>query len=253
MFKSILGTAPKNSAEKINTVAKAEYLNVPIQLLSGFLDNTRSSIRNIYYYSLYAHYVTIEKGTEKERYKETCNWFNFQDVDREETLRHGKILFERFQNSPMTGIERNLYSEYNKLEKSDFDKACFLAFHALKSIVGNKTFQKADNKFMWARMDGRVKTIRDQGELSEKLRFYTQEYQTLKIKRELQENWGLIYYAQKTRGFYFSFKMDLRSLIREAMKRKQKVLEVQRLNKLRSLEKTVMDKLQIWSSKNAFK
>jgi hypothetical protein len=244
MFKNLLGTKPNSSTEKINNVAKAEYLNIPVQLLSGFLDNTRLSIRNIYYYSLYAHFVKINKGSDKEKYRECCNWFNFQEVDREETLRHGKILFERFQNSPMTGIERNLYSEYNKVEKSDFDKACFLAFHSLKSIVGSKPFQKADNKFMWARMDGKVKTVSDVGELSEKLRFFTQEYQTLKIKRELQENWGLIYYAQQTRGFYFSFKMDLKSLIREAMKRKQKLLADQRLDKLRALERQVLEKLQ---------
>ena len=130
----------------------------------------------------------------------------------------------------MTGIDRNLYSEYNKNEKSDFDKACFLAFHALKSIVGNKTFQKADNKLLWARMDGKVKTIRDEAELSEKVRFFAQEYQTLKIKKELQENWGLIYYAQQTRGFYVSFKMDLKSLILEAMKLKRKSIEKQRLS-----------------------
>lgn len=244
MFEKLLGTAQNYNAESVNTVAKVEYLNVPIQLLAGFLENTKQSIRNIYYYSLYAYFIQINKGTDKEKYRYICNYLNFQEVDREETLRQGKILFERYQNSPMTGIERNLYSEYNKLEKSDFDKACFLSYHSLKSIVGNKTFQKADNKFMWARMDGRVKTINEISELSENLRYYTQEYQTLKIKRELQENWGLIYYAQHTRGFYFSFKMGLKPLIREVLKRKCKTVETQRLSKLRSIEMQVLDKLQ---------
>jgi len=244
MFKKFLGNDPIISAEKTNITAKAEYLNVPIQLLSGFLENTKHSIRNIYYYSLYAHFIKIEKGTDKEKYRDTCNWLNFQEIDREETLRLGKILYEKFQNSPMTGIDRNLYSEYNKLDKSDFDKACFLAFHSLKSIAGNKTFQKADNKFMWARMDGKVKTINEVTELSESLRFYAQEYQTLKIKRELQENWGLIYYAQHTRGFYFSFKLELKPLIREVMKRKLKTAESQRISKLHAIERQVLDKLQ---------
>jgi hypothetical protein len=243
MFKGLKAASPKNSEKEINTVTKAEYLNIPVQLLSGFMIDTRKSIRDIYFYSLYAHFMKIEKGTIKEKYKTTCEWFNFQELDREENLKRGKVLFDRYQNSPMTGIDRNLYSEFNKLDKSDFEKACFLAYHALKSIVGSKTFQKADNKFLWARMDGKTKTIGDVSELSDEVRFYTQEYQTLKIKRELQENWGLIYYAQQTRGFYVSFKLSLKSLITEVMKRKRKSVDQKRINALRTLEKEVQEKL----------
>ena len=243
MLKNLLATTPKKEAEKIDTTPKAEFINIPVQLLAGFLDDSRICIRNIYYYSIYAHFIKQTKGSTREKYKIACNWLNFQDLDCEENLRQGKYLFERYQNVPMTGINRNLYSDYNKLEKSDFEKACFLAFHAFKSIVGNKTFQKADNKLLWSRMDGKVKAVHDVSELAEKLRFYTQEYQTLKIKRELQENWGLVYYAQQTRGFYVSFKLDLKSLITEAMKRKRKTIEKLRIMHLRALEKEVADKL----------
>lgn len=243
MLKHLLATAPKKEAEKIDTTPKAEFINIPVQLLAGFLDDSRICIRNIYYYSIYAHFIKQTKGSTREKYKIACNWLNFQDLDCEENLRRGKYLFERYQNVPMTGINRNLYSDYNKLEKSDFEKACLLAFQAFKSIVGNKIFQKADNKLLWSRMDGKVKAVRDVSELSEKMRFFASEYQTLKIKRELQENWGLIYYAQQTRGFYVSFKLDLKSLIAEAMKRKRKTIEKQRIMHLRALEKEVADKL----------
>ena len=243
MLKNLLATTPKKEAEKIDTTSKAEFINIPVQLLAGFLEDSRICIRNIYYYSIYAHFIKQTKGSIRKKYKVACDWLNFQELDCEENLRQGKYLFERYQNVPMTGINRNLYSDYNKLEKSDFEKACFLAFHAFKSIVGNKTYQKADNKLLWSRMDGKVKAVRDASELSEKLRFYTQEYQTLKIKRELQENWGLVYYAQQTRGFYVSFKLDLKSLITEAMKRKRKTIEKQRIMRLRTLEKEVADKL----------
>ena len=243
MFNFLKASTPSNQAKKIDPTSKAEYINIPIQLLSGFLEDSRSSIRNIYYYALYATFIKIANGSNKERYREACQWLNFQELDREENLQRGKILFDRFKQAPMTGIERNLYSEYNRPEKSDFEKACFLAYHAMKSIVGNKNFQKADNKLLWARMDGQVKAIRNITELSEPIRFFTQEYQTLKIKRELQENWGLVYYAQQTRGFYVSFRLDLKSLIVEAMKRKRKSVEKQRLNKLRLLETEVSAEL----------
>ncbi len=243
MFKSLMAATPKNNPKEIEPSAKAEFINIPIQLLSGFMSDTRKSVRDIYFYALYAHFIKLDKGSVKEKYKATCNWLNFQEVERDENLRRGKLLFERYQNSPMTGIERNLFSEYNKLDKSDFDKACFLAYHALKSIVGNKTFQKVNNKLLWSRMDGRTDTVGDLSGLSEEIVFFTQEYQTLKIKRELQENWGLVYYAQQTRGFYVSFKMPLKALIMEVMKRKRKSVDKQRLDKLRILEQEVLDKL----------
>jgi len=244
MFKNLLATAPKSSSDKSIILPKAEYLNIPIQLLAGFLDDTRLSIRNIYYYSLYAYFVKLSKGSEKDKYKETCDWLGFQLLNREENLRLGKALYARYQNSPMTGIERNLYSEFNNLEKTDFEKACFLAYHALKSIAGNKTFQKADNKLLWARMDGKVRAVKELSELSERMRFFTQEYQTLKIKRELQDNWGLVYYAQQTRGYYVSFRLDLKSLIAEAVKRKRKSIDKQWLQKIRSIESQVMGALE---------
>jgi hypothetical protein len=243
MFKGLMATAPKNKEKEVYTATKAEYLNIPLQLLSGFMIDTRKCIRDIYFYSLYAHFIKLDKGNAKEKYKISCEWFNFQDIDRDENLRRGKVLFDRYQNAPMTGIERNLFSEFNKQDKPDFEKACFLAYHALKSIVGDKTFQKMDNKFLWARMDGKSTTINDVSELSEEIRFFTQEYQTLKIKRELQENWGLIYYAQQTRGFYVSFKLNLRSLITEVIKRKRKSVDKQRITQLRILEKEVQEKL----------
>jgi hypothetical protein len=251
MLKHLMAITKKKKAKEIDNTTKAEFINIPIQLLSGFMDNTRMSIMDIYYYSIYAHFIKMDRGSVNEKYKATCEWFNFLELDRDENLKRGKVLYERYQNAPMTGIARNLYSEFNKFEKSDFEKACFLAFQALKSIVGDKAFQKADNKLLWARMDGKVKSVRDDSELSEKVKFFTQEYQTLKIKRELQENWGLIYYAQQTRGFYVSFRMDLKSLIMEVMKRKRKLIHKQRLNKLRSLEKEVVDELNLLSQQRA--
>jgi hypothetical protein len=93
-------------------------------------------------------------------------------------------------------------------------------------------------------MDGKVRAVKELSELSERMRFYSQDYQTLKIKRELQDNWGLVYYAQQTRGYYVSFRLDLKSLISEAVKRKRKSIDKQRLQKIRSMESQVMGALE---------
>ncbi len=240
MFKNLISTVKKSKVVEIDKTSKAEFINIPIQLLSGFLDDSRRTTLDICHYSIYSHFIKIDKGNLKEKYRNSCEWLDFPELDRDESLRRGRVLHERYKNSPMTGIERYVFSEYCKIGKSDFDKACFLAFHALKSIVGEKTFQKIDNKLLWARMDGKTKTIKDVSELSEKMRFFAQEYQTLKMKRELQESWRLIYYAQQTRGFYVSFKMDLKSLIMEVVKRKRKTIDQDRLNQMRFLEKKVL-------------
>lgn len=249
MLKRFLPGASKSVPPDEHSTEKAEFLNVPVQLLGGFLEDTRSSIRNIYYYSIYSRFIQLTKGNEKERYKWACEWLNFEEIDREENLYKGKILYDRYTKAPMTGIVRHMFSEFNQLEKTDFEKACFLAYHALKSIVGSKVFQKADNKLLWSRMDGKAKAVRDTSELSEKIRFFAQEYHTLKIKRELQENWGLVYYAQHTRGFYVSFKLDLKSLIKEALKRKKKIVHTLRMNHIRLLENQVETELSRISPK----
>jgi hypothetical protein len=68
---------------------------------------------------------------------------------------------------------------------------------------------------------------------------YTNEYQTKKIKTELQYSWGLVHYARWTHGFYVSFKLSLEELIFEAEKRRKSVKEKQRKRE----EKETLDRV----------
>jgi hypothetical protein len=86
-------------------------------------------------------------------------------------------------------------------------------FLALKSIVQNKAYCKITNAYLWARMDGKASTLKPFDELSQEVKFFTSEYQTNKIKKELRNNWQLVYYGRYTRGCYYSFNLDLDQLV----------------------------------------
>ena len=74
--------------------------------------------------------------------------------------------------------------------------------------------------------------------LDKRLKSFFNEYQTVKIKKELRDNWGLVYYARYTRGFYVSFKMELDALVFEAEKRRKSTREKQyRTAEMQALEK----------------
>ncbi|MDP2888953.1 MAG: hypothetical protein Q8P34_08305, partial [Bacteroidota bacterium] len=86
---------------------------------------------------------------------------------------------------------------------------------------------KTNNLYLWARMSGNSKSIKDISELSEAVKKYANEYQTVKLKTALRDSWGLVTYSRYTRGFYVSFTLDLPALVMEAEKRRKSTKEKQ--------------------------
>lgn len=209
----------KNNEEK--------YFNAPIQLFAGFLEDSTTCLNNVFDFAIYNHSKKFP-GSETERFKQSCKWFGVIPGDARENARKGKELTESTPlNSPRVGLKLSLFWQYYKDEKSDFEKVCLLGYLGIKSILQNKAFFKVDNKFWLSRMDGKAKSVLEVWELSAKLQKYASEYQTVKIKKELINNWGLITYSRYTRGFYVSFDITLEQLIFEAEKRRKSTLEKQ--------------------------
>ncbi|MEI8270111.1 MAG: hypothetical protein WCG45_01965 [bacterium] len=82
-------------------------------------------------------------------------------------------------------------------------------------------------------MDGKPKSIENYDELSPEIFKYSTEYQTVKIKKALEESWGLKTYSFHTRGFYASFNMTIKELAikAEQLKKSNKDREYQALKK----------------------
>lgn len=205
-----------------------KYFNAPIQLLDGFLENSSLCLNDVFDYAIYQYYSKLE-GSQAERFKATYKEFGVSTTrSQSKIIENGKVLIDSIPyNSPRIGINKNMYIDFYQNQKSDFDKVCLLGFLAIKSIVGDKPFWKLDNKFWLSRMDGKVKSVSELWELSENIKKYSTEYQTVKIKKELRNNWGLVTYSRYTRGFYVSFDLTLEQLVFEAEKRRKSTKEKQ--------------------------
>jgi len=226
------------------------YFNFPIILLDGFMTNDTQVFNNIYNYSIFVQSISY---AEKEGFDLTVNediekavdlsdlYFGVKTGDKEKVFNNGKYLFDRISNkAPKAGINKDVFFEYYFNEKSDFEKACLLAFLALKSIITNKTYCKVTNAYLWSRMDGKSKSITQIDELSEDIKQFANRYQIEKFKNELVLNWNLVYYSRYTRGFYVSFKLKLNDLVFEAEKKRKSIkIKQQKLLQNEALEKAL--------------
>ena len=204
-----------------------KYFNVPVQLFAGFMDDSKKCLDNVFDYSVYNHSIDLT-GTETERFKAACKWYAVKPGNTEQSIRNGKQLIKDTpDNSPKVGLKLSLFWDYYKTEKSDFEKLFLLGYLGIKSILKNKAYCKIDNKFWLSRMDGKTKSVSEFWELSEIMLKYSTEYQTVKIKTELRNTWGLTTYSRHTRGFYVSFSLTLDQLVFEAEKRRKSTREKQ--------------------------
>ena len=220
-----------------------KYFNVPIHLFSGFMDDSLNCLNNVFDYAIYSHSLKLE-GTQAERFKAACKWYEVIPGNDNECIRNGKeqVVYVH-KSTPKVGISKTMWFDFYKNDKSDFEKVCLLGFLAIKSILQNKPYCKIDNKFWLSRMDGNAKSINDFFELSETLKPYANEYQTVKIKTELRNNWGLTTYSRHTRGFYVSFDLTIEQLVLEAEKRRKSTIDKQYKQKENEAIKAALQKL----------
>lgn len=222
-----------------------KYLNFPIQLLTGFITDTRKTLDNIVSYSVYENALKLEHGTELQKIKDSAEFYQMKLGSVKHSLDNGKLLYNSVpNNSPKVGMNLSIWWDFYKNEKTEFDKVCLLGFLAIKSILGNKSYCKVTNLYLWARMDGKTNTIDEVSELSNEIRKYANRYQTENIKSELILNWHLIYYSRYTRGFYVSLKLRLEDLIFEAEKKRKSIKDKQQKQLQNEALKKVLERLK---------
>lgn len=192
-----------------------KYFNFPVMLLSGFMDDSRGTLSNILDYSLFAWgIVHYEFGDLEERMKSAAKNFHVSLGNLEASFENGSNLYEDLPlSSPKVGLSISLFWDYYGNDKSDFEKACLLAFLAIKSILHKKPYCKVTNNYLLSRMDGKAKSVESTDNLHPAIRRYSNEYQLKKIKTELIQNWNLKHYSRYTRGFYVSLTMPLEELV----------------------------------------
>ncbi len=115
-----------------------------------------------------------------------------------------------------------LCSYYNT-PKTEAEIACFCAFCAIKSILGNKAYTKTNKSLISARMFGMagsaLANTQEQDYSTEQLmKKYSKRYHMDNILLELQTNYGLKLYSSHSRGFYLSFSKTIDDLPLSAQK-----------------------------------
>ena len=224
---------------------EVKYFNFPIVLLEGFLKNSKEVLNDILNYALYVQTLEYELGSDEEKIRSAENFFGVECASRLATFSDGRDLYHSIpENTPKVGINKDIWFDYYKNNKDEFQKVCLLGFLAIKSILQNKTYCKVDNKFWLSRMDGKAKSVQDVSKISKELLKYANRHQLTKIKNELIYNWGLEHYSRYTRGFYVSFKLELNQLVFGAEKRRKSTKEKQRKEAEKLAVKEALEKLK---------
>jgi hypothetical protein len=238
-----------------------KYFNVPIQIFEGFMEDSKDCLNNAFNYAVISQSNKLT-GNKEERYKAACKFFGVSDRDMTKTKFFGvksgdvtqKIIIGNHlistipANSPKVGLRLSLFWDYYKNEKSNFEKVCLLGYLSIKSILQTKAYCKINNMFWLSRMDGNAKSITDLIELSEAMKPYGKEYQTVKIKTELRNSWGLTTYSRHTRGFYVSFDLTIEQLVFEAEKRRKSTKDKQYKQRENDAIKAALHKLNLNTS-----
>lgn len=195
------------------------YFNFPVQLLEGFLGDSKKAINNIYFYSIYSHILTYEdqegfewtkSADEAQLVSLADSFFGTKTGNKKECYQQGEMLHNSIpSNSPMTGMNKDLFFEFYAAGKTEFQKVCLLAHLALKSTCYKRQFSRVDKFYIYSRMDGKVESIskpyKEEYEktnqkitfpdpeilsnLSAEIQKYATHRQWDKIRNELENGW----------------------------------------------------------------
>ena len=201
-----------------------KYFNFPIVLLKDFMLEHKKCLNEILAYASFAHISKVSEPSPDD-VNEAETYLGFRAGSHKLLFDLGKDLHQNTPpNSPMVGIRSGIFWQFLKEKKTDFEKISMLGFLAAKSIIGPKIYCKTNNLYWLARMDGKSHTVSSADDLTAPIRRYASEYQTKKIKNELELNWGLKYYSRYTRGFFISFSMSKKNLIYTAEKKRRSTM-----------------------------
>lgn len=161
---------------------------------------------------------------------EATEFLNVRLGDVLKTAEVGVSLSEKFKGSKVfVGIRTEIFWDFYKNPKDEFDWECLFAFLSFKSIVGRKKFCASNNTLLFARMSG----CESVSEYDKTEKFELSRRKLDRVKLDLQLNWNLVYYSSFTRGFYFGFDIMLDDLVFHAESRKKstKVKDLQEAKK----------------------
>jgi hypothetical protein len=142
--------------------SRDRYLNFPILFLKEFMSKPDEAFTMILGYSIY--YTVYSENAHFESIGDfiLCSEPNTYEMDLEELGKIGEALYIGLKKKeelsgkkiPIVGISVDLFNDFYRVEKSDFDLVCLLAFLAIKSILQKSEYRNIKNTLLLARMGG---------------------------------------------------------------------------------------------------
>ena len=171
-------------------------------------------------------------------------------------IENGKELIKNDESNgcySMVSIE--LLKKFRKLDKNEYDIDQFVAFLAIKSIIGTKEYCKTNKELILARMLGFnsskdiMNTTKSNTNSKRILEKYSKRYHFDKLVETLQLNWNLKHYSYHTRGIYFGmiklekliFSVETEKHKGQILKNEQKALREKALFKIQNGEINLSD------------
>ncbi len=218
------------------------YFNFPIQLLENFLVDSASSLNRISDYCLFAYTLGIDEecGGDEILFKmeAATKYYRMSVSNLKSAYKQGEKLYNSIpKKSPHCGMRLEIFWDFYKSHKTDFEKACLLAFLSYRSIIGPKPYCRVTNSFLIARMDGKIHVS---GTISNEVARFATEYQLRKIKRQLQMDWHLVCYGRGTRGCFATFDMSREDLIYEVETKKAEY----RMKEIKREERAMLERVK---------
>lgn len=211
-------------------MSKPMYLTFPNLILKDGLINIKKCMDDAMCYCFYYQFMLHQNSTNP--IESASNYLGISFPDSKNSLGKGANLYNSIhEKAPKTSISKEMIFDFYINKKTEFEVVCFIAFASLKSIIQRQVYKKITNEYLLSRMSGNS-NIDKEKEIHPLLKKYSNRYQLDKIKTELQLNWGLKYYALRSRGFYVSFSMSLNELALIA-ERKSKVYKLKLLKKIK--------------------
>lgn len=212
------------------------FFNFPIELMRASPD-MRQFGGDVIHYCIFKHSLTLDGNKAVEA---AAKFYGVQLASTASCEQNGRKLYLGIDlPAPMTGISKDMLFDFYDNYKTEHEIAVLMAFLAIKSILGKKSYCRVTNEYLLCRMAG-YGSQNDMTELPEWLRRYQSRRAMHTLKIELQRVYGLKLYARFTRGFFVSFTMSLEELVKAVeLKRKSNYEENLKAETFAAVMKTI--------------
>lgn len=203
------------------------YYNVPCILFRDFLKSdmhTERVLADVLYYAVYVEYLRLQdkESDEAKRFSMACYNMGCSDQSISKSydyaIERGELLYTSGMGEAFCSIDNEKYWRMVNDNPTTEEKALFLAWVALKSIIGNKPYIKTNNALWLSRMDGNSKKkergFKHKHIYTEAVERYNSLYKCRRLRALLFEYYHVSFFSDGVRGFYFSLTLDMERLLR---------------------------------------